>query len=90
MKKVFFVLAFVAVYGASMAMSTASTVISANSNQVVVVENEKGKDEKAGDSKAKTEGSASKEKSGCAGEAKSGCSGEAKKECAASCSDKKK
>ena len=98
MKKLFFVLALVAVYGVSMA--TNNTVISSNLNaQTCIVaqaddsqmeapdnEKEKAKESKAtaSDSKAKTEGSAAAKAKG------EGCSGEAKKECGSSCGEKKK
>lgn len=80
MKKVFFVLAFVAVYGVSMAMTTAVTV--KNDAQVVAVEKEKDKDAKSAQTSGET-----KAKSGCCSDSKekSGCAGEAKKDCSSSC-----
>ncbi len=99
MKKVLFILAFVAVYGVSMAMTTSTQVTSAEQAVTIVadvddlvnapeVEKEEGKKEAKAKSATKAKGE------GCA-ETKAkaeGCSGEktAKKDCSSSCSGKKK
>jgi len=90
MKKVFLVLALVATYGVSMAMS-GSNVISVNNDQVTIVadvnnsdvvapENEKEK-EKATTKEAKTTKSEAKSE-GCATAKSEGCGEKAKAECA--------
>lgn len=95
MKKVLFVLAFVAVYGVSLAMTSSAQVASVDQAITIVadvddvvnapaVEKEEGKKEvKAkGETKAKAKGEAKAK--GCSGEK------EAKKDCSSSCSGKKK
>ena len=98
MKKLFFVLALVAVYGVSMAANNTVVTSSLNAQTTIVaqaddnqmdapnIEKEKAKESKAtaSDSKAKTEGSADAKAKG------EGCSGEAKKDCSSSCGEKKK
>jgi hypothetical protein len=99
MKKVLFVLAFVAVYGVSLAMVQSTPMVSVDETIVVVddkVEKEEGKKAKAkGDAKAC---SGSKDAKACSGDkaAKSDCaskcSGEKtakKSDCSKSCSGKK-
>uniref|UniRef100_UPI003216AEF3 hypothetical protein n=1 Tax=uncultured Draconibacterium sp. TaxID=1573823 RepID=UPI003216AEF3 len=105
MKKVLFVLAFVAVYGVSMAMTSNKQTVSVDNTVSVVVdvedntvtpEVEKEKKATKNDAKAKGEGcsdSKAKAKGCCGTKAKSeGCSGEksAKKaDCGSSCDGKK-
>lgn len=96
MKRVLLVLALVAVYGVSMAMS-ASTVVAANDsktsivavddNNVPAAEKEKAKETKSAttDSKAKGEGCGSAKSEGCGSAKSAGCGDKAKTEC----SDKK-
>jgi hypothetical protein len=98
MKKLFFVLALVAVYGVSMAANNTVFTSSLNAQTTIVAqaddnqmdtptnEKEKAKESKAvaSDSKAKAEGSADAKAKG------EGCGGEAKKECGSSCGEKKK
>lgn len=94
MKKVLFVLAFITVYGVSLAM-TETTVVSVDETIVVVDNVEKEKEEK--DKKVKKDCTKTKE---CSGEkaAKSDCTksctdgkktAEAKKNCSKSCDGKK-
>lgn len=103
MKKLLFVLAFVAVYGVSMA-TTNATVVKAEKSQVTFVAGidysdfvapegekvekvEKEKKEVKAESKAKAKGEVKAE---AKAEAKSeGCAGEAKKECGSACGGKK-
>ena len=101
MKKVLLVIALVAAYGVSIAMSNA-TVVTVDDTQVTIVaddENspkvEKGKTKKAtkAKSEAKADGcSGTKTKSSADSKAKAdGCSGKAKSDCSSSCKgDKKK
>ena len=99
MKKVLVVLAFVAVYGVSLAMTQATPMVSVD--EIVVVDNVE-KEESKKEAKAKAKGDAkaegcsgSKAKAdGCSGsKAKAdGCSGEKtakKSDCSSSCSGKK-
>ena len=87
MKKVLVVLAFVAVYGVSLAMTQATPMVSVD--EIVVVDNvEKEEGKKAAKTKAE------KPAEGCSGsKAKAeGCSGEKtakKSDCSSSCSGKK-
>ena len=93
MKKVLFVLAFVAVYGLSMAMNSSTVVIADDAqvtivadmddNNVVALEAEKEKEKKA--TKAKGEAKAKAKGEGCSGEKSA-----AKKECGSSCGGEKK
>jgi len=104
MKKLFFVLAFVAVYGISMATTGTSVTIIDNVQQTIVAnfdddatiafEGEKKEEKKAAKTEAKSTTETKAKGEGC-GEAKSeakseGCAGEAKKDCASSCAGKKK
>lgn len=101
MKKVLFVLALVAAYGVSIAMSNAS-VVSAEETAIVVVdsndkvEKEEGKKEKSAEAtKAKGEGCSGSEAkaSSCSGEktAKtSECSEKKSSDCSSSCKTAKK
>ena len=76
MKKVLFVLAFVAVYGVSLAM-TSAPVVSVDQTETVIVDNNDKAEKEEGKTEAKAE--AKSEAKGCAGEksAKSeGCAGE--------------
>jgi len=77
MKKVFFVLAFVAVYGVSLAMTNAPVVSADQTATVIVDNNDKAEKEEA---KKEAKAEAKSEAKGCAGEksaAKSeGCAGE--------------
>jgi len=79
MKKLFFVLAFVAVYGVSMAMSSSVVSTVDNLNSVVVAVDEKTeKAEKeakpaATEAKAKGEGCATAKSGGCGDKAKADC-----------------
>jgi hypothetical protein len=76
MKKVFFVLAFVAVYGVSLAMTNAPVVSIDETATVIVDNNDKAEKEEG---KKATKAEAKSEAKGCAGEksAKSeGCAGE--------------
>ena len=87
MKKVLVVLAFVAVYGVSLAMTQATPMVSVD--EIVVVDNVE-KEEGKKEAKAKGE----KPAEGCSGsKAKAdGCSGEKtakKSDCSSSCSGKK-
>lgn len=82
MKKVLFVLAFVAVYGVSLAMTNA-TVVSVDETAIVVVDNNDNTEKEEGKKEAKAD---AKKSDGCGGEAKteatksSDCGGEAKAE----------
>ncbi len=101
MKKVLFVLAFVAVYGVSMAMTSNTQVVSVDQtisvvadvdNSIDTPEGEKEKEKKAAKTEAKAETKAKGE--GCSGtKAKSeGCAGEKsakKSDCSSSCGGKK-
>ncbi|WP_297091054.1 hypothetical protein [uncultured Draconibacterium sp.] len=100
MKKVLFLLAFVAVYGVSLAMTEATVVAADETVQVVTdfdqVEKEKKESKKAAKGEAKAEGcSGTKAKAdGCSGsKAKAdGCAGEKsakKSDCSKSCDGKK-
>lgn len=105
MKKVLFVLAFVAVYGVSMAMSNSSVLPIAEDAQVIlvtdmddniVVTSEEGdKDKKKGKSKTKSDAKSkdcgdSKTKSkDCDGKAKADCDGKAKAGCDTACGGEK-
>jgi hypothetical protein len=81
MKKLFFVLAFVAVYGVSMAMSSSVVSTVDNSKSVVVAvdeKTEKADKEKeakpaATEAKAKGEGCAAAKSGGCGDKAKADC-----------------
>ncbi len=96
MKKLFFVLALVAVYGVSMAAMNSVVTSSLNAQTTIVaqaddnlmdtpnMEKEKAKESKATASDSKAKGTADAKAKG------EGCSGEAKKECGSSCGDKKK
>jgi len=101
MKKVLFVLAFVAVYGVSMAMSSNNQAVSFDQTVTIVAdvddivntpEGEKEEEKKAAKTEAKAESKAKGE--GCSGtKAKSeGCTGEKsakKSDCSSSCGGKK-
>ena len=106
MKKVLFVLALVAVYGVSMAMSSSTVTTIDETTKITVVADEKApsaekeKTEKAttkakaakGEAKADGCGEAKAKSEGCA-ETKAkaeGCSGKAKSDCASSCAGEKK
>jgi hypothetical protein len=91
MKKVFLVLALVATYGVSMAMS-GSSVITADNNQVTIVadvidndvnapEGEKEKATKKEAKAAKSEGCATAKSEGCATAKSEGCATAKKAEC---------
>lgn len=96
MKKLFFVLAIVAVYGVSMAANNTVVTNSLNAQTIIVAqaddnqmdtpanEKEKAKESKAVASDSKAKGSADAKAKG------EGCSGEAKKDCGSSCGEKKK
>lgn len=96
MKKLFFVLALVAVYGVSMAVNNTVVTSSLNAQTTIVaqaddnqmdapsIEKEKAKESKAVASDSKAKGSADTKAKG------EGCSGEAKKDCSSSCGEKKK
>jgi len=87
MKKVFLVLALVATYGVSIAMSGSNAVTAANSQTTIVAdmgdnnvvapeaekEKEKAKDAKASKSEAKSEGCATAKSEGCGEKAKAEC-----------------
>ena len=103
MKKVLFVLAFVAVYGVSMSMST-DKVVTVDDAQITIVadmddnnnvtpEGTEEKAKKTKKAKAKAKASADAKGEGC-GETKAkgdGCDGksEAKKDCGSACDGKK-
>jgi hypothetical protein len=101
MKKVLFVLAFVAVYGVSMAMTSNTQVVSPDQTVTIVadVDNnidtpEGEKEKKAAKTEAKAETKSESKSEGCSGtKAKSeGCAGEKsaeKKGCGSSCGGKK-
>lgn len=96
MKKVLFILAFVAVYGVSMAMSDSAVVTidetqvtivaDMDDNNVVALEGEKEKEKKAAKAKSKTKAKTDAKAKGCSGEK----STEAKKGCGSSCGGEKK
>lgn len=91
MKKVLFVLAFVAIYGVSLAM-TQSTTISVEET-IVVVDDKVEKEEKKAKatSEAKGEGCSESKAKACSGEkAKSDCSSKKSADCSSKCSGKKK
>jgi hypothetical protein len=88
MKKVFLVLALVATYGVSIAMSGSNVVTVANSqttivadmgdNNVVAPEKEKAKETKAAKSEAKSEGCGTAKSEGCGTAKSGGCGDKAK------------
>lgn len=95
MKKVLLVLALVAAYGVSMAMSN-TTVVSVDETKVTIVADmddnnvvaPEGEKEKK---KAKTKAKDAKAKGKACADAKAeGCSGKAKSDCGSSCGGKKK
>ena len=100
MKKVLFVLAFVAVYGVSMAMTSSSVVTIVDDAQVTFVtdlddntvvtpeEGDKDKEKKKAKSKSKSEAKSK----GCddSKTKSSGCDGKAKSDCGSACGGEKK
>lgn len=91
MKKVFLILALVAVYGVSMALSTSSTVtfnesktkiVAVDDNNTPAAEKEKAKETKAAstDGKAKSEGCGTAKSEGCGTAKSGGCGDKAKTE----------
>lgn len=102
MKKVLFVLALVAAYGVSIAMTGPKTVTIDNAQVTIVADvsddnvttpegdKEKEKTAKAKASKAKGEGCSSAKAEGCSDAKAKACSGKAKSDCGSSCAGKKK
>jgi len=102
MKKVLFVLAFVAVYGVSMAMTSSSTVTIVDDAQVtfvadldddtVVTLEEGNKDKDKEKKKAKSKSKSGKKAKGCddSKTKSSGCDGKAKSDCGSACGGEKK
>lgn len=102
MKKILFVLALVAAYGVSIAMTSPSVVTidnakvtivaDVNDNNVTAPEGDKEKEKaKAKTSKAKGEGCSSTKAKACSGEkAKADCNSKSKADCEKSCDEKKK
>lgn len=95
MKKVLLVLALVAVYGVSMAMSTDATVVSIDETATIVVVDaddkaDKKDDKKATKSEAKGKACSDSEAKGCSDSKAKACSDKkaAKKDCSSSCSGK--
>ncbi len=97
MKKVLLVLAFVAVYGVSMAVSISAPVVTVDETATIVVVDADDKDEKK-DAKKATRAEGCSESKGeakgkaCSDSKEKSCTGEkaAKKDCSSSCSGKSK
>lgn len=96
MKKVLFVLALVAVYGVSIAMTQAPVITAENSTIVVVDDNknvEKDKKESKAEAKSDAKGCSGEKTAakaeGCSGKKAAGCSGEKSAKKAEGCDGKK-